>query len=419
LKEARAEVAAAKAAAAQAAATESTAAATRAAVSVQEAEQQRAVNDDLERRRLLEEAFASTSRRRAASSRKQSMTHDDVATAAATASATATAARSKPAYQPRASWDSVMFNKPNRNGLPPGWVEVKDPTTGKIYFIHRDTRETTWKRPEWPDSTPVASVETSPNRGGKASPVLRAPLSAQKLASEDEEVVPSDEPALEEDEAAAVLAENAPEPEEPGLAKKANAPMSSSSTVPIEASTTPHLDASPHLDPNLQQQAPADNADSAPTVKNRVAIDLPSAPLSPPQTPSNSDNAQAHTPLTKPTQTAPSAMQVENNTTTANTTNAAATNAALAAAGSQQNDAEASAEEVWMKLARLAATDKKGFLARFTQLDPSATGYLSSQLFGQVHIFYGFFSTYSIRTSALLVPSISFSFSDIVYALSR
>lgn len=83
-----------------------------------------------------------------------------------------------------------------------------------------------------------------------------------------------------------------------------------------------------------------------------------------------------------------------------------ATNAAAVAVAAQRGEneaAEESAEQAWVSLARLAAKDKKGFLARFTQLDPNATGYLSAQLFGQVRRTYEF---KCFVCMGLLVPSI-------------
>ena len=34
-----------------------------------------------------------------------------------------------------------------QNALPPGWVEAKDPSTGKAYYCNPKTRETSWERP--------------------------------------------------------------------------------------------------------------------------------------------------------------------------------------------------------------------------------------------------------------------------------
>ena len=34
-----------------------------------------------------------------------------------------------------------------QNVLPPGWVEAKDPSTGKVYYCNPKTRETSWERP--------------------------------------------------------------------------------------------------------------------------------------------------------------------------------------------------------------------------------------------------------------------------------
>jgi len=38
--------------------------------------------------------------------------------------------------------------------LPPGWVEAKDPSSGKVYFCNPQTRETRWERPVSTNSTP-------------------------------------------------------------------------------------------------------------------------------------------------------------------------------------------------------------------------------------------------------------------------
>jgi hypothetical protein len=49
--------------------------------------------------------------------------------------------------------------------LPPGWVEAKDPSSGKAYFCNPQTRETKWERPTSIVATPLQTqVEFQGNR---------------------------------------------------------------------------------------------------------------------------------------------------------------------------------------------------------------------------------------------------------------
>jgi len=49
--------------------------------------------------------------------------------------------------------------------LPPGWVEAKDPSSGKVYFCNPQTRETKWERPTSTATTPLQTqVEFQGNK---------------------------------------------------------------------------------------------------------------------------------------------------------------------------------------------------------------------------------------------------------------
>ncbi len=49
--------------------------------------------------------------------------------------------------------------QPQQNTLPPGWVEAKDPSTGKVYYCNPKTRETSWERPVSTASATMARRE--------------------------------------------------------------------------------------------------------------------------------------------------------------------------------------------------------------------------------------------------------------------
>ena len=38
--------------------------------------------------------------------------------------------------------------KEMKNALPPGWVAQKSKSTGKIYYVHAKTKQTTWEKPK-------------------------------------------------------------------------------------------------------------------------------------------------------------------------------------------------------------------------------------------------------------------------------
>jgi len=48
--------------------------------------------------------------------------------------------------------------EPEEDPLPPGWTEVTDKKTGKIYYYHKATKKTSWKRPE-PEPEPEPEEE--------------------------------------------------------------------------------------------------------------------------------------------------------------------------------------------------------------------------------------------------------------------
>ena len=58
------------------------------------------------------------------------------------------------------------------NQLPPGWIQLKDPVSGKVYYDNTETGSTQWERPVVPDTT----VSVEPQSGADPiAPVLASP----------------------------------------------------------------------------------------------------------------------------------------------------------------------------------------------------------------------------------------------------
>lgn len=57
-------------------------------------------------------------------------------------------------YQQQQSPAPVVSNE-----LPPGWIELQDPGSGRSYYAHQTTGEVTWDRPQAPQPAPVAAPD--------------------------------------------------------------------------------------------------------------------------------------------------------------------------------------------------------------------------------------------------------------------
>ena len=69
---------------------------------------------------------------------------------------------------PLSTWQQQQQQQqPQQQPLPPGWVETKDPNSGKVYFCNPITRETKWERPI---STVSAPSTTRPQFQGNRNP---------------------------------------------------------------------------------------------------------------------------------------------------------------------------------------------------------------------------------------------------------
>mmetsp|Transcript_23048 Transcript_23048/g.54405 ORF Transcript_23048/g.54405 Transcript_23048/m.54405 type:complete len:337 (+) Transcript_23048:84-1094(+) len=62
--------------------------------------------------------------------------------------------------------DPKIKHQQNSQPLPPGWVEARDPSSGKVYYCNPQTRETKWERPSFPTSTPSATPSIPLPTGG-------------------------------------------------------------------------------------------------------------------------------------------------------------------------------------------------------------------------------------------------------------
>jgi len=52
--------------------------------------------------------------------------------------------------------------EPEEDELPPGWTEVTDKKTGKTYYYNKNTKKTSWKRPEPEEEIPEPEEEEAP-----------------------------------------------------------------------------------------------------------------------------------------------------------------------------------------------------------------------------------------------------------------
>ena len=70
-------------------------------------------------------------------------------------------------------WDVPEAPQQPAGGLPPGWIEEKDPQSGRSYYVHPATQNTTWDRPvEAPANAPAPVVAHPPAQPAAASPSL-------------------------------------------------------------------------------------------------------------------------------------------------------------------------------------------------------------------------------------------------------
>mmetsp|Transcript_27283 Transcript_27283/g.35387 ORF Transcript_27283/g.35387 Transcript_27283/m.35387 type:complete len:244 (-) Transcript_27283:130-861(-) len=60
--------------------------------------------------------------------------------------------------------------RPISNALPPGWKEVKDPSSGRIYYWNKTTGKTQWLRPESMPEIPDTNKETVQNNNLQSAP---------------------------------------------------------------------------------------------------------------------------------------------------------------------------------------------------------------------------------------------------------
>lgn len=50
--------------------------------------------------------------------------------------------------------------------LPEGWAELKDPSSGRTYFYHAETKKSQWTRPEAASRSAAAAAGASGSDGG-------------------------------------------------------------------------------------------------------------------------------------------------------------------------------------------------------------------------------------------------------------
>jgi WW domain len=60
-------------------------------------------------------------------------------------------------------------------GLPPGWIEQVEETSGNIYFYNEVTYETQWERPAWPGDSSAEDVDQSKNAVESEEPTVLEP----------------------------------------------------------------------------------------------------------------------------------------------------------------------------------------------------------------------------------------------------
>ena len=63
---------------------------------------------------------------------------------------------------------------PAADALPEGWVETKDPSSGKVYYYHSQTKQTQWDRP----GAAAQPAATAAAEGGAAQPAASSGAAA-------------------------------------------------------------------------------------------------------------------------------------------------------------------------------------------------------------------------------------------------
>ena len=63
---------------------------------------------------------------------------------------------------------------PAADALPEGWVETKDPSSGKVYYYHSQTKQTQWDRP----GAAAQPAATTAAEGGAAQPAASSGAAA-------------------------------------------------------------------------------------------------------------------------------------------------------------------------------------------------------------------------------------------------
>ena len=66
---------------------------------------------------------------------------------------------------------AAVQSQPVVDSLPPGWVALQDPSTGKTYYANQTTGESSWEKPHMPQSQPQPTAhETATNTTVQATP---------------------------------------------------------------------------------------------------------------------------------------------------------------------------------------------------------------------------------------------------------